>query len=211
MTGINSDTESQKWIIAPETSFLRLAEDMAQSAAVNSVEFLERKAEVKTALDTAFKDAEEVFAQYLPSAINRAVSTEQFRSSLPSEPMALGELIGHTGFLASRAKKAKRKTAIHAAYDSRRAMVELKRFHIRIYDRTLGQIGTARRNASIGIPRLTNDTRYKLEYLYGLERAQLTEAVSENLNYIAEIKAFHEAVRAALVWHIRSLGKHRLH
>jgi hypothetical protein len=195
MPETKSEAEGVEWLIAPEISFARSAEDMAQMTAIKSDVFLETKAETKAALDKAFKDAENIFVQCLPRLTDIAVSKDQFTNSLPRELESLGELHGHQGLLASRDDKVRRKAAINAAFGARRALVSLKRIHQSTFDAVIGQIETARQNASIGIPRLPNDTRNKLEYLDGLERAQLSEAVSENMNHIAQIEAFHEAVR----------------
>ena len=54
---------------------------------------------------------------------------------------------------------------------------------------------------------MLDDTRKKLEYLYGLERAQLSEAVSENMNHIAQIEAFHEAVKARFGMSLQIFGQ----
>ena len=169
---------------------------MARRAAINSEVFVKTQAEARTALTVVFTNAEAVFAHILPKLTDLSISTDQLKNDLRREPTSIGELYGRVGLLASSSKKAKRKAALHGWYDARRALIALKQSHGRIYYGTLRQIETARQDASIGIPRLTNDTRKKLEYLYGLERAQLSEAVSENMNHIAQIEAFHEAVRA---------------
>jgi len=196
MTETSSDIEGQGWIIAPETSFSPSAEDMARRAATNSEVFVKTKAEARAALTIAFTNAEAVFAHILPRLTDLSISTAQLKNDLRRDPMSIGELHGRVGLLASCSKKAKRKAALHGWYDARRALIALKQSHGRTYYGTLRQIETARQDASIGIPRLTNDTRNMLEYLYGLERSQLSEAVSENINHIAQIEAFHEAVRA---------------
>jgi len=207
MPETKSEAEGLGWIIAPETSFTRSAEDMAQMTAIKSDVFLETKAEAKAALDIAFKDAENIFAQCLPRLTDIAVSTDRFINSLPREPESLGELHGHQGLLASRDDKVRRKAAINAAFGARRTLVSLKRVHQSTFDAAIGQIETARQNASIGIPRLPNNTRNKLEYLCGLERAQLTEAVGENRNHIAQIEMFHEAVRARFGMALKIFGQ----
>ena len=207
MPETKSEAEGVRWIIAPETSFLRSAEDMAQITAINSDVFLETKAEAKAALEIAFKDAENIFVQCLPRLTDMAVSKDQFKNSLPREPESLGELHGHQGLLASRDDKVRRKAAINAAFDARRALVSLKHIHQSTFGKAIGQIEAARQNASIGIPRLTNDTRNKLEYLYGLEPAQLTEAVNENMDHIAKIEEFHEAVRARFGMALKIFGQ----
>ena len=196
MIETSSDVEGPGWIIAPETSFSRSAEDIAGRAAINSEVFLKTQAEARAALTMAFTNAEAVFAHILPKLTDLSISKDQLKNDLPLVPISIGELHGRLGLLASRDKKAKRKAALHGWYNARWALIALEQSHGRTYYGTLRQIETARQNASIGIPRLTNDTRKKLEYLYGLERAQLSEAVSENMNHIAQIEAFHEAVRA---------------
>ena len=74
MPETKSEAEGLGWIIAPETSFTRSAEDMAQMTAIKSDVFLETKAEAKAALDKAFKDAENIFVQCLPRLTDIAVS-----------------------------------------------------------------------------------------------------------------------------------------
>ena len=196
MTETISDIEGQGWIIAPETSFSRSAEDIAGRAAINSEVFLKTQAEARAALTMAFTNAEAVFAHILPKLTDLSISSDQLKNDLRRDSMSIGELHGRVGLLASRSKKAKRKAALDGWYDARRALVAFKQSHARTYYGTLRQIERARQNASIGIPSLLDDTRKKLEYLYGIERAQLSEAVSENMNHIAQIEAFHEAVKA---------------
>jgi hypothetical protein len=177
MIETSSDVEGLGWIIAPESSFSGSAEDMAQ-------------AEARAALTMSFINAEAVFAHILPKLTDLSISTDQLKNDLRREPMSIGELHGRVGLMASLAKKAKRKAALDAWYDARRALIALKQSHGRTYYGTLRQIETARQYASIGIPRLTNDTRNKLEYLYGLEGAQLSEAVNENMNHIGLYDGF---------------------
>ena len=155
----------------------------------------------------SFINAEAVFAHILPKLTDLSISTDQLKNDLRREPMSIGELHGRVGLMASLAKKAKRKAALDAWYDARRALIALKQSHGRTYYGTLRQIETARQYASIGIPRLTNDTRNKLEYLYGLEGAQLSEAVNENMNHIAQIETFHEAVKARFGMALQIFGQ----
>lgn len=196
MSDIESEGDTQGWMLAPETHFSRSAEEMAQAAALNSDGFLDTKAEASAALDKAFKDPSSIFDRYLPRLTDPTISTDQFRNSLPREPMDFGELLGRKGFLASRVQKAERKTALDASYDFRRALVALKRSHEKTYHETMRRIQAARENASIGIPKLSADTRKTLKYLYDLERAELGEVISQNLDHIAEIEAFHVAVKS---------------
>lgn len=196
MTETSTASEGQGWIIAPETSFSRSAEDMAHRTAINSEVFVKTQAEARAALTMTFTNAEAVFAHISPKLTDLSISIDHFKNELRREPMSIGELHGRVGLMASRAKKAKRKAALNAWYNARRALITLKRSYERTYYETLRQIETARQNASIGIPKLSDDTRNKLEYLDGLERAQLSEVVSVNMNHIVQIEAFHEAVKA---------------
>lgn len=191
----DTEAESQDWLIAPETGFSRLAEDIAQAAVLKSDVFLEIKAEAKAALDAAFTNAEDIFAQYLTKLTDLNIPKNQFRDSLPREPERIGELYGRKGILASRAEKERRKSSENAFVEARRYLVNLKRIHEASYHKTISKIEMARKNAGIGVPILCEATRDKLKYLSGLERNQLTNVVNDNLRHIADIQAFHEAVR----------------
>jgi len=137
MTETNSDAEGQGWIISPETSFSRSAEDMARRAAINSEVFVKTQAEARAALTMTFANAEAVFAHILPKLTDLSISTDQLKNDLRREPMSIGELHGRVGLLASRSKKAKRKVALHGWYDARWALIALKQSHGRIYYGTL--------------------------------------------------------------------------
>ena len=195
MSDIEREYGTQGWLIAPELHFSRSAKVMAQTAVINSDVFLDMLAEIRASLDKAFVDAERIFALFSPMLTDPAISIQQFRDRLPSEPMDFGELQGRKGLLASGLQKATRQAAIRASYDARRAMVALKGFHERTYQEAMRKIETARQNASIGVPELSTDSKSALEHLHSLDSNQLTQAVKKNVNHIAKIEAFHEAVR----------------
>ena len=191
----DTEADAQDWLIAPETSFLRSAEDVAQATTLESDVFLETKAEAKAALDAAFTNAEDIFAKYLPKLTDPAIPKNQFRDSLPREPERIGELHGRKGILASRVDKEKRKSSENAFVEARRGLVTLKRVHEASYYKTISKIEMARKNACIGVPILCEAKLDKLKCLSGLERDQLTNVVNDNLRHIADIQAFHGAVR----------------
>lgn len=195
MLETTSEAEPQNWIIAPEMRFSRSVEDLAQIEVLNSVVFLETKDKAREALDEAFKDAARIFDQYLLKIIDPAISKDQFKKNLPREPESIGDLYGRTGFLASRDEKAKYKSAVNACFGARRALIALKHIHASTYVAAIGRIETARRNASIGIPKLSKTSRKALVHLGSLETEQFAKAVIENASHIVAIEAFHEAVR----------------
>ena len=189
------DRPEPQWLVAPETSFGRSAEEMAQVSALKDEGFLQAEEQGRASLGEAFKDADKIVAKYMPSITNASIGNHDFKDGLSDKYESYGELHGRKGLTASRADRASREAAIKASRGTLRALRDMKKAYQTAYGRALSRIETARKRAVIGIPALSKSADRMLKTLYSLEGDQFDKALSENPLDVKEIEAFQALIK----------------
>ena len=188
------DRPEPQWIVPPETSFARTAEEMAQLSALKDEGFLQAEEQGRASLGEAFKDADKIVAKYMPSITNASIGNDDFKGGLSDKYESYGELHGRKGLTASRADRASRDAAIKASRGTRRALLDMKRAYQRSYGKALARIKAARKAANLGIPELSLSADQTLKRLYSLDGSAFDKAMNDSPAEVREIEAFHEAV-----------------
>ena len=189
------DRPEPQWIVAPETSFGRTAEEMAQLSALKDEGFLQAEAQGRASLGTAFKDVDKIMTKYMPSITDASIGNHAFKDGLSDKYESYGELHGRKGLTASRADRAARDSAIKASRGTRKALLDMKQSYQVAYGKALARINTARKTAEVGIPELSKNADQTLKRLYSLEGEQFHKVKNNSAADIAEINAFTKAVQ----------------
>jgi len=189
------DCPEPQWLVAPETSFGRSAEEMAQLRALKDEGFLQAEAQGRASLGTAFKDVDKIMTKYMPSITDASIGNHAFKDGLSDKYESYGELHGRKGLTASRADRAARDSAIKSSRGTRKALLDMKQSYQMAYGKALARINTARKTAEVGIPELSPSADQTLKRLYGLEGEQFHKVKNNSAADIAEINAFTKAVQ----------------
>jgi len=188
------DKPEPKWIVAPETSFGRTAEEMAHIRALKDEGFLQAESQGRASLGKAFKDVDKIMSKYMPSITDASIGNHDFKDGLSDQYEGYGELHGRKGLTASRADRAARDAAIKASRGTRRALLDMKQSYQFAYGKALARIKAARKTANTGIPELSENADKTLKRLYSVEGADFEKTISDRPEDVREIEAFHEAV-----------------
>ena len=182
------------WLVPPETSFGRTAEEMAHITAQKSDMFTEAEARARADLGKAFNDVDKILEKYTPSITDASIGNHAFRDGLSEAYETYGSLHGRKGLTASRADRAKRQSAVDASRGTRLALLDMKRAYQSAYGRALSKIETARKTASLGIHKLSPSADKTLKALYSVEGADFEKIMTDNPVEVIEIETFQAAI-----------------
>jgi len=200
------DRPEPQWLVAPETSFGRSAEEMAQIRALKSEAFLQAEERGRAELGEAFKDVDKIMTKYMPSITDASIGNHAFEDGLSGEYENYGELHGRKGLTASRADRAKRAEAIKASRGTRSVLLDMKRMYQGAYGKAITRIRRSRESAKIGIPHLSESADKTLKRLYSVEGSAFNKAVNESAADLREIAAFNEAISKRFGSYIEIFG-----
>ena len=201
------DRPEPQWIVAPETSFGRSAEEMAQIRALKSEAFTQAEQSARATLGEAFSDVDKIIDKYMPSIMDASIGNHAFRDGLSKEYESYGTLHGRKGLTASRADRAKRTAAVKASRGTRRALLDMKRRYQGAYGKAISRIRRSRESAKVGIPVLSESADKTLKRLYSLDGSDFNKTLNESPAVeLQEIQVFHEAVSQRFGSYIEIFG-----
>ena len=200
------DRPEPQWLVAPETSFGRSAEEMAQIRALKSEAFTQAEQSARAELGEAFSDVDKIMAKYMPSIMDASIGNHAFKDGLSDEYESYGTLHGRKGLTASRADRAKRAAAVKASRATRSALLDMKRRYQGAYGKAITRIKRGRESAKVGIPLLSDGADKTLKRLYSVDSSSFAKTLNENPADVREIEAFHEAVSQRFGSYIEIFG-----
>lgn len=195
-------SKESKWLIAPLVEADRYVAKIARDSALASPKVAEAEGVLKAAAAEVFRDPEAAMRVFRPLLDQPREAADQMASRVLKDPESVAAVRGGTGFMAGRAARDERATAVAAIPRLSRRLSDYRGMFGAAEAEARSIEADRRERLGVGVPALSQDATRLLDRLDGAARegskafaAALHQARTDTPDVMARLEGFQGALR----------------